>query len=162
MNQIVSENVESKIVLINGKLFEVYTDGRIYRFNKKGDKLIVENTANHSCGYNLITCNGKTILRHRIIGFVFLGLNIDDPTQCIDHIDGCRINNCVSNLRGVNNQQNHFNRTKAKGYSWNKHAQKFEARIKLNGKLIYLGLFDTEEKARESYITAKLVYHQIN
>ena len=150
MNAIVNENVESKIVLINGKILEVYSDGRVYRFNKKNEPIIIEN-ANNCNGYNLINCNGKMILRHRIIGFAFLNLDIDNPTQHIDHRDGCRINNCLSNLRVVTNQQNQWNRTNAKGYYWNEQHQKYQAQIHLNNKPIHLGYFLTEEEARTAY-----------
>lgn len=162
MNCIISENVECKVVLINGKLLEVYSDGRIYRFNKKNDKLIVENTNNHSEGYNKIFCNYKMIFRHRIIGFAFLGLDINNTTQCIDHRDGNKLNNSLSNLRIVTNHQNLFNQTKAKGYYWHKPTQKYLAQIGINGKGINLGYYATEQQAREAYLKAKLFYHKIN
>jgi hypothetical protein len=161
MNAILTENIECKSILINGQLLEVYSDGRIYRFNQKNNKLLIENT-NNSHGYNLVGCNGKLFRRHRIIGFAFLNLDIDDTTQCIDHRDGIRNNNCIDNLRVVTQQQNHFNRTKAKGYSWNKRAQKYQASIKLNGKPIHLGHFKTEDEARAAYLAAKQIYHVIN
>jgi hypothetical protein len=162
MNAILTENIESKTVLINGQLLEVYSDGQVYRFNKKNDKLIVENTASNKLGYNLIWCNRKIIKRHRIIGFAFLGLDIEDSTQQIDHIDGCRINNCVNNLRVVTNQQNSMNRTTAKGYSWNKNSKKYKASIELNNKKIHLGYFKTEDEARAAYLAAKQIHHVIN
>jgi hypothetical protein len=161
MNEIVNDNIECKNVLINGKLLEVYSDGRIYRFNKKNEPIIVENSNNDN-GYNTIWCNGKLIKRHRIIGFAFLNLDIEDPKQCIDHRNGQKLNNCVSNLRVVTHQQNHMNRTKSKGYYWNKQHQKFQAQIMLNNKIIYLGLFTTEEDARTAYLAAKQIYHVIN
>ena len=78
-------------------------------------------------------------------------ITIDNPTQHIDHRDGCRINNCLSNLRVVTNQQNQWNRTNAKGYYWNKQHQKYQAQIHLNNKPIHLGYFLTEEEARTAY-----------
>jgi len=162
MNALISENVECKNVLINGQMLEVYSDGRVYRFNKKNDKLIVENTANDKHGYNQIGCNGKMIKRHRIIGFAFLGLCIEDPKQQIDHIDGCRINNCVNNLRVVSHIDNHKNRTTAKGYCFHKQKQKYQAYIMLNGKQIHLGLFKTEDEAKAAYLAAKQIHHIIN
>ena len=57
----------------------------------------------------------KTYLHHRIIGYAFLGLDIDNVFTCIDHIDRNRINNNWLNLRLVTKQQNAFNRN-AKGY----------------------------------------------
>ena len=82
------------------------------------------------------------------------------PEQ-IDHIDGNRLNNSISNLRDVNNQQNCFNRTKAKGYSFNKERNRFRSRIKVNNKLIHLGYFELETDARNAYLDAKKLYHNI-
>jgi hypothetical protein len=162
MNQIISENVESKTILINNQLLEVFEDGRVFRINKKGDLLIIQNTSSNKLGYNQIWCKGKIFFRHRIIGFAFLNLDISNPKQQIDHRDGNKINNCVQNLRIVSNQQNQWNQLKAKGFCWNKRYQKYMAYIKLNGKLIYLGYFLTEEEARAAYLAAKQVYHVIN
>ena len=58
-------------------------------------------------------------------------------------------NKYINNLRLVNSQQNQLNRTTAKGYTYNKLAQKFQATIGINSRLIYLGLYDTEEEARQ-------------
>jgi hypothetical protein len=79
----------------------------------------------------------------------------------MDHIDGIRTNNDINNLRLVNYQQNNFNRTTAKGYTYNKVAQKFQATIGINSRLIYLGLYDTKEEARLVYLQAKIIYHTI-
>jgi hypothetical protein len=160
MNQILSDKIESKIVLINGQKLEVFSDGRIMRFNKNNEPRIVQNTNNND-GYNLIGCNGKNIRRHRIIAFTFLGLDISNLKLQIDHRNGDRLFNAVSNLRIVNHQQNHFNRTAAKGYYLHKTTQKWCAQIRLNDKLIHIGLFDTEEEARAAYLDAKQIHHII-
>jgi hypothetical protein len=102
----------------------------------------------------------KSYKVHRIISYAFLGLDIDNPKIKIDHIDRDRLNNKLSNLRQVTNQQNCFNRT-AKGYSWFKRDNKWSAHIKLDGKKIHLGYFDLEEDARQSYLNAKEKYHVI-
>jgi hypothetical protein len=101
----------------------------------------------------------KTHYVHRLMAQAFLE-NYSEDLQ-VDHIDGCTINNNISNLRMVTNQQNHFNRTKAKGYCWNKPSGKWIAQIALNGKVKYLGLFETEAEAREAYLAAKKIYHII-
>ena len=79
----------------------------------------------------------------------------------IDHINGIRTDNRISNLRNVTNQENKWNRNFAKGYHYNKNANKFQAEIVLDYKKIYLGLFNTEEDARAAYIKAKEQYHII-
>ena len=159
-NIILSNDIISKIVLVNGCKLEVFSDGRVYRFNKHGLKLI-KNTKNHSCGYNYIKCNNKMIFRHRIIGYAFLNLDIDNPKKQMDHIDGNRLNNQLSNLRIVTHQQNQHNQVNAKGYSFNKSARKYQACIHLNNKTIYLGLYDTADEAHNSYLEAKKLHHVI-
>jgi hypothetical protein len=98
--------------------------------------------------------------RHRIIGFAYLGLDINNLKLMIDHINRDTLNNCVDNLRIVSSQQNNFNRT-CKGYCWHKRDRKYHARIRLNGKYIHLGCYDNEEDARQAYLKGKAIYHII-
>jgi hypothetical protein len=79
----------------------------------------------------------------------------------IDHINGIRHDNRISNLRGVTRQQNQWNRLNTKGYYFNKGARKFYAYIRINGKKTYLGLFNTEQEASQAYLKAKEIYHKI-
>jgi hypothetical protein len=116
---------------------------------------------NHSKGYKMINICDNSYLLHRIIGYLFLGLDIENINQHIDHIDGNKQNNSLENLRIVSNIENHWNMPKAKGYSWCKNMNKFRATIKKDYKQIYLGCFDTEEEARQAYLDAKSIYHVI-
>jgi len=159
--EILSEPIISKIVEINGTKLEVFADGRVYRFKKNGDLKLIENTENHSNGYNRIGCDNKMIRRHRIIATAFLNLDINDTTKQVDHIDGQRLNNSLTNLRVVTHQQNQWNRLTAKGYCWSKQHNKWCAQIKVNKKKIHLGYFNTEQKARDAYLKAKNIYHII-
>ena len=95
---------------------------------------------------------------HRIIAFAYLGLDIENPKKVIDHINRDKLDNQVSNLRLVSQQENQFNRN-AKGYT--KNGNKYQAKIRINGKKTYLGSFDTEEEASNSYQQAKLIHHII-
>ncbi len=83
------------------------------------------------------------------------------PDKYIDHINGITDDNRILNLRDVTNQQNQWNQTKAKGYTWNKRTKKWQSQIKVGGKVINLGYFDTEIEAHQSYLDAKKLYHQI-
>lgn len=140
-----------------------FRDGRVERLFKRKGWTLVENTANHNDGYNLIRINGKNILRHRIIAFCFLGLNDivseKGADDCIDHIKGDTLNNSVSNLRITTQQGNSHNRPRTKGYSFHKQKKKWSAQIKVNKKQIHLGLYDTEEEAHQAYLNAKPIYH---
>jgi len=86
-------------------------------------------------------------------------LHDSSSDNLIDHIDNCRSNNNIENLRVVNNSQNNQNKPLTKGYTWNKNNQKYQAQIKINNKYIYLGLYDTADEAREVYLNAKDKYH---
>jgi hypothetical protein len=99
------------------------------------------------------------ILGHRLAWFLHYGAL---PINQVDHIDGNKINNKIENLRDVTTQQNQWNHTKAKGYSLNKKINKFQSRIKINGKLKHIGYFDTEQEARNAYLKAKETHHVIN
>jgi hypothetical protein len=74
----------------------------------------------------------------------------------VDHIDGDRANNRVSNLRWATFQENAFNRSPSphrdlpKGVSQTA-SGRFRATIHLSGKAIALGVFDTAEQAGEAY-----------
>ena len=149
-------------IILNERRLRVYRNGDVYswKYNKKiGVHYVqVKNTPNDKDGYNAITCNKKRYFRHRIMGYCFLGLDIDDPKQQIDHIDRIKLNNHISNLRIVTNQQNQFNRG-AKGYCWNKQKNKWHSSIALNGKTKFLGYFNDEDDAHNAYIEAKKIYH---
>jgi len=138
-----------------------YRNGVVEKFWKKGWK-VVENVDNF-CGYNRFRINDKKVLRHRLIAFCFLGLNNivgkSGGHNCIDHINGDKIYNHIDNLRITTPQGNNQNRKGVKGYNWSKRDKKWNAKITLNNKKIYLGLYNTEEDARQAYLTAKLKYH---
>ncbi len=146
------------IILFN-RILKVFQDGTIL---EKRNGEFYEKKYVDCNGYNRLELyfNGerKSYLVHRIIAYVYIGLDIENPKQMIDHIDRNILNNNVSNLRVVTHQENQFNRN-AKGYYWDK--KKWRARIWVNGKVIHLGLFDTEEDAHEAYLNAKDIYHII-
>lgn len=80
-----------------------------------------------------------------------------------DHIDHNGLNNCRYNLREATHTQNVRNARPQngrssgyKGVSWFKAGGKWRADIRVNGKLIYLGLFTDEIKAAQEYDAAAL------
>ncbi len=135
--------------------------------------------------YNPITGNiygvrGNLITTRHTSGYIFPGIRFEKkqyrflghtfawyytygkmPNKCIDHINRIKDDNRISNLRDITYQQNSFN-TKSKGYCWHNKAKKWISQIKVDGKLIYLGLFDTEIEAHQSYLEAKKLHHAID
>jgi hypothetical protein len=86
------------------------------------------------------------------------------PAGMIDHIDGNPLNNKFFNLRESNHSLNGQNQRawrngKLLGTSWHKGKGKYIAAIKLQGKRVHLGYFETEELAHRAYVTAKRSIH---
>lgn len=80
--------------------------------------------------------------------------------DCIDHINGIKDDNRIDNLRSITQQENQFNQHNNKGYSLNKNG-KYETRIRIDKKLIYIGSYNTESEARNAYLEAKKIHHKI-
>jgi len=152
-----------EIELFNNKL-KVFECGKVLVLGKqkpnKGE--YYEMKYGIRCGYKFIILSheGKTKYYriHRIIAFAFLGLDIENSKKVIDHKNRDKLDNQVSNLRIVSQQENQFN-TIAKGFYKNRN--KYQARIHINGKTICLGTFETKEEAHNAYLKAKLIYHII-
>ncbi len=106
------------------------------------------------------------MLLHRVVYFVHNpNWNIYDGSRNnqIDHRVhrvGEPLDNSITNLRVVSNQQNAFN-TNAKGYCFNKKRNKYQAQIGVNGKQTYIGSYETAEQARNAYLELKKSYHII-
>ena len=92
------------------------------------------------------------------------------PTTGIDHIDGNPSNNQLSNLREANQFQNMQNiprkskisKSGLVGAFWSNRDKKWSSRIKINRKLLILGVFPTAELAHKAYCEAKAKYHTFN
>ena len=97
-------------------------------------------------GYRKVRLNGINVPAHRIIWVLKTGDCIDGMT--IDHKDRNRSNNCWDNLRLATREEQQFNKI-CKGFQ--KKGKKFYARIRIKGKDIHLGAFDTEQEAHSAY-----------
>ena len=93
---------------------------------------------------------------HRLLAQAYLPDYSEDLE--VDHIDRNKTNNDISNIRMVTKSENQQNRN-AKGYCFNKRENKWQAQIRLNYKIKYLGYFNTEAEARQAYLDAKKIYH---
>lgn len=107
-------------------------------------------TSTHVNGYIQVQVNKKGYLVHRV---AWLMCWEEWPRFQIDHIDGNRSNNKISNLRDVpslENQKNQkihsTNRSGVTGVRKKGH-ERFEATIFVNGKRLHLGVFKTLEDA---------------
>jgi hypothetical protein len=103
----------------------------------------------------------RLVWMHRVI----LGIDGDKKAQP-DHINHDTLDNRRSNLRICTKSQNQSNRRRRKdnstgvhGTTFDKESGKFRARIKVNGKSIHLGRFETKEQAFVAYREAALRLH---
>jgi hypothetical protein len=145
-------------------LFE-YRDGLLFwKVDRRGNKIKGKQASRFkkSNGYHEVTISKKKYYAHRVIFMMFHGRW---PEQ-IDHIDGDRSNNVLSNLREANNAQNNrntglrsTNMSGFKGVSYYKSNRKFIAKITVNYKSIHLGCFPTAQDAHEAYKKAALELH---
>ena len=103
--------------------------------------------------------NPKTFLVHRLVMLAFVG----ESKLAVDHIDGNKENNHLSNLRYCTNRENsiyHYEKKSDKsstkvGVSYNKQHRKWRSYIIINRKQIHLGYFNSEEEAEKKYLEAK-------
>ncbi len=101
----------------------------------------------------------KTLKMHRAI------LELTDSNIHGDHEDGDTLNNQRHNLRICNNALNSRNKTKQKKESTSiykgvvLHRDRFEARIAIDGKLLYLGSSKNEKVAAKIYNDGAIRHH---
>ena len=154
---------ERKFRLIDDVLYSFYKKGCSKTKNWHLVKLSLTFHGYKTFGFN-VNGKSKAFKYHRAVYYA------NNPTwdiydssneNFIDHIDGVKTNNHISNLRNVTNQENQFNRKKSKGYYFNKAKGKYQARIKLNGKLIHISYHDTADEAHEAYLNKKAELHII-
>lgn len=114
----------------------------------------------------MINCKrGAEIKLHRVILERILQRRLD-PNERVDHINLDKLDNRRENLRLATQSQNCMNKRRQsnntsgyKGVAFHKSSGKWEARINVNGKRLYLGVFDTPELAYEEYCNAAKEYH---
>lgn len=118
----------------------------------------------HKVGYWEVRVNRHLTKAHRL---VWLLHNKSWPSKNIDHIDGNPENNRIENLRQCTQSQNNQNQKKQRHYrklpiGVSIKGNKFRARIMLDRREHWLGVFSTPEEAHAAYIAAKAHLHIFN
>lgn len=110
-------------------------------------------------GYRNIYMDGRNWKGHRLAWAIHYG---EWPEGDIDHVNGDRSDNRISNLRKASRSQNLCNmKTRRKGLKGAiRHKENYwEARIAVNGEKHSLGYFRTEADAHEAYCHASEFFH---
>ena len=144
-----------------------HESGIIYHKNpigsnvKSGDPVYCCNTPS---GYKRLTIEvdkkRHNFMLARIVWKMYTGEDVGKLD--IDHIDGNKTNNAISNLRLANRSQNQYNRPYAKGYRRSSHkkdkpcsAGGYEVFLSVDGTSKYFGTFTCPLIARVEYTTLK-------
>lgn len=138
--------------------YDPATGDLIWRVSRgNGVRGAVAGRVRASDGYRDLGIERKYYMAHRIVWALCKG---EMPDGILDHIDGDRLNNRIENLRLSDNSLNQANAkprrnsSGLKGVTWQKSNKKWQASIKVRGKSIYLGSYDTPEEAHQKYIEA--------
>lgn len=138
--------------------------GILTRIKKTGQNVVVGSEAGwlDNQGYRRVSVLGSCWAAHRLAWVLHYG---NEPEGPIDHINGVRNDNRISNLRIVtpseNTQNMHAVRSDNKlGITGVRcRGGRFEARITIGGKTHHLGRFSTAQEAEEAYLRAKEKMH---
>ncbi|WP_312773304.1 HNH endonuclease [Atlantibacter hermannii] len=123
------------------------------------------NVAGHisTNGYRRIYINGKIYAANRLAWIIYYG---EEPIGLVDHINGNREDDRISNLRiatysqnSMNSKLSSLNSSGFKGVSWKKESKKWVATGKLDGKRIHLGYYTDIEDAKQAYCNFASKHH---
>lgn len=145
--------------------------GSFIWIKKPSSKVVIGRRAGHldSSGYRVLSFEGQHYYEHLIAWNIKFGPI--PKGMVIDHIDGDRSNNSLSNLRLITQGENTKNVVRSRvrmgpdgatlpqGVCWVERKGKYTASIKNNYKKIHLGTFFTPSEAHNAYINAKRILH---
>lgn len=119
---------------------------------------------NHICpshGYRVGRLDRRNYLAHRIMWFMATG---EEPEQ-IDHVNRVRSDNRISNLRASSQALNQRNRnvrrdsvSGVRGVYYVSSTGNYQSTMRVDGKIFYLGTFQTLEAATEARRQAEITH----
>ena len=143
--------------------------GAFFRRKKTNRRVVIGARADFQGprGYRRIVVDGHRIYAHQAAWIYVYGSPPDAGLQ-IDHINGDKGDNRISNLRAVTASVNSQNERKSRpntrsgllGAHWSSNRNTWRSSIKVGGRVISLGVFKSPEDAHEAYIKAKRKLHE--
>lgn len=112
-------------------------------------------TADSGLRYAVRIVNGKAILLHRFL------LDVHGRGNHVDHVNGDGLNNTRENLRVCTHSENMQNRrygygtSSHRGVCWRARDRRWQASVKLNGRIAYRKLFPDEAQAAVAAAAAR-------
>ena len=115
-------------------------------------------------GYVQLGIGKRFAFAHKVAWAIHHG---EWPEAQIDHINRIKTDNRIANLRSLTPAENAQNqslssdrgRAKMLGVSWKSRPGRWVAQIRIAGKQVHLGYFDSAEKAAAAYAAAKRRVH---
>ena len=140
------EEEDFKFIEYKTRKFKCFRDGRCFMFSlNQWRECLCRSKQKRTFVYRVNLGNNKFVKIHRLLGYAFLGLDIENPKLMIDHMDGNGLNNKFNNIRVVDNETNSRNNHYVKGVSIHSGGG-FDAYIG-QGKTKQRKYFKTEEAA---------------
>ena len=133
------------------------------KISRGGVAIAGKQVGNNAGGYLTVSINKRNEYLHRLAWLFTYGKY---PEGVIDHINGKKDDNRLKNLRDVSRSSNQHNMPArinngvgCPGVSWSNSTRKWRARITVQHKEIYLGVFPSLTEAISARQAAKLIYH---
>lgn len=127
------------------------------------DNVVRKTRVDHRGYLRLSVSHFSSLLAHRLAWALYYG---ELPDLHIDHIDGDKRNNSISNLRICSHNENQHNqgirstnKSGYKGVSFAKNIKKWHAQICVNKKVKSLGFFEHKVDAARAYDQAAINLH---
>jgi hypothetical protein len=145
-----------KSLVTQARLKELLTyarkTGRFYRRKPRGPAGAGAEAGTNSEGYVRIWIDRRRYMAHRL---AWLYVHGEHPAGSIDHRNGVRADNRITNLRQPRGPENHWNacRRNPTGYKGvhRRPSGRFAAKITWYGRTIQIGTYDTAKEAARNY-----------
>lgn len=132
----------------------VYSDGRVW---SNITSKFLKHTTSSSNGYISVSIGGRSETLHTILASCFLGYVANNRQKCVDHVNNVKTDNRLENLQVISVRKN-TSKDKNKSDTssiyigvYKDSPNRWVARIRVDGKKVYLGSYKCEFAAHLAY-----------